>query len=157
MLGLIAPARPGKETGTDPMSFDYRIDLARGLVITLGSDTLTGQDLLGHTGKLAKDPQFRADMREFLDLRGVTKLEIAGSTVRALARLNPFGAGARRALLVGSDVAFGMARMYQTFRDTSPDELEVFRDLDPALEWLELTQDAAVIRAALAALHPSIP
>ena len=40
-------------------------------------------------------------------------VQFTASTIREMVRLNPFGAGARRALVVTSDELFGMARMYQ--------------------------------------------
>jgi hypothetical protein len=47
----------------------------------------------------------------------------------------------RVAILATSDVAFGLARMYQSFRGDSTVEFEVFRDRAAALEWLGLPED----------------
>jgi hypothetical protein len=60
-----------------------------------------------------------------------------------MVRLNPFWAGARRALVITNDVLFGMARMYQLLKDESPDELQIFRNMDEALQWLGLADAKA--------------
>jgi hypothetical protein len=44
--------------------------------------------------------------------------------------------GSKRALLVQSDIAYGLARMLQALREGSRQEIQVFRDLDHALGWL---------------------
>lgn len=59
--------------------------------------------------------------------------------IRTAGAVNPYGAGARRAAVASRDLIYGMSRMYQLSRPPSDDELEVFRELDPALAWLGLT------------------
>jgi hypothetical protein len=136
------------------MPSGYTIDLPRSLVITRAWGVLIEEDLFGHAAALGADPRFRRDMRQLLDFREVTQLQISGATLRQMVDRNPFGAGARRAIVVGSEVAYGMARMFQTFKDATPDRLEVFRSLERALEWLGLTDSAADVRATLTAVRP---
>jgi hypothetical protein len=71
-----------------------------------------------------------------------------------MAKLNPFGAGARRALVVTSDVVFGMARMYQILRDESPDELQIFRKVDDAFRWLWIIDAKEELLSALSQTPP---
>lgn len=137
------------------MPTDYLIDLPRGLVISRAWGVLTDEELLARTRALAEDPRVRPDMRQLSDFREVTDLKVHGATIHAMVGLNPFGAGARRAVIVGSDASYGMARMYQLLQDTAPDSVDVFRELEPALEWLGLTEDADDVRAALASGRPS--
>jgi len=75
---------------------------------------------------------------------------------RILAALNPFGAGSRRALVVASDVVFGMARMYQILTEPSPDEFELFRDFDKALDWLGVADAKAELLRGLSEA-PALP
>jgi len=139
------------------MSFDYQIDVARRLVISRGWGALTDQDLLSHAASLAKDPRFQRDMRQLVDFREVARIEFATGTIHRMVGVNPFGAGARRAFVLSSAGAYGMARMYQSLSDPSPDKVELFRELEPALAWLGLTDDASEVRAVLAAIRPSPP
>ena len=116
----------------------YTIDLARSLVLSRGWGEVTDRELLAHVRALTADPRFARNFHQLADLRDVTGVQVTAATIKEMARLNPFGAGARRALVVTSDVVFGMARMYQILRDESPDEFEIFRKLDDALLWLEI-------------------
>jgi len=135
------------------MPADYRIDRAHALVISCGWGIISDQDLLGHARALARDPAFKPSMRQLYDFRDVVDQDIGGATVLELANLSPFGSGARRAIIVRGDAAFGMARMFQILRDRALDEIQVFRELEPALHWLELADAAADVTATLAAVR----
>lgn len=59
--------------------------------------------------------------------------------MRALvARPALFTPASRRAIIVRSDLGFGMARMYQIFRADEAGAVRVFKDLDGAKEWLRI-------------------
>jgi len=137
------------------MPSNYLIDLPRGLVISRAWGVLTDEDLLGRAQFIAQDPRFRPDMRQLSDFRDITDLKISSATIRAMVSSSTFGAGARRAVIVGSDASYGMARMYQILQDTAPDSVDVFRDEKAALEWLGLTADAVEVLAALASVGPN--
>ena len=50
----------------------------------------------------------------------------------------------RRAILVDSDLKFGLARMFEELRDTMGEKgIRVFRNLDEALDWI-FAKDHAV-------------
>ena len=53
---------------------------------------------------------------------------------------SPFVPEARRAVVVSTDVAFGLARMFGTYRETisSKDQIRIFRDIRDAEQWLGL-------------------
>lgn len=138
------------------MSGAYTIDPARSLVLSRGWGPLTNADLTQYLRLLADDSRFRSGFNQLCDLRDVTEMRVGTSGIRQIVSLNPFVAGSRRAVVVASDVAFGMARMYQILTDASPDELEVFRDLDEALRWLGVADVKAEILRALAEA-PALP
>jgi hypothetical protein len=112
--------------------------------------------LLGHARALASDPRFDQSFQQLIDLREVTDLDFPSSTIRSLAQMSPWGFGARRAVVVGTDVAFGMARMYQILREPDGEDVRIFRGVEPALEWLGLATDEAAIIAALSEA-PALP
>jgi len=132
----------------------YTIDLARSLVLSLGWGVLTDRELLAHVRALTADPRFARDFRQLADLRDVTDVQITASTIREMVGLNPFGAGARRAVVVTNDVVFGMARMYQILSDESLDELRIFRKMDDALQWLWIADAKAELLSALSQAPP---
>jgi hypothetical protein len=136
------------------MPCGYTIDLARSLVLSRGWDLVTDRELLAHVRTLTSDPRFARDFRQLVDLRDVTDVRITVSTIREMVRLNPFGAGARRAVVITSDVVFGMARMYQILSDDSPDELQIFRKIDDALRWLWIADAKEELLAALSQVPP---
>lgn len=132
----------------------YTIDLARSLVLSRGWGEVTDRELLAHVRALTADPGFARNFHQFIELRDVTDVQITASTIREMVKLNPFGAGARRAVVVTSDVVFGMARMYQILRDESPDEFEIFRKLDDALRWLEIIDAKEELLSAISQVPP---
>jgi hypothetical protein len=136
------------------MPCGYTIDLARSLVLSRGWGVLTDREALAHVRTLTADTRFARDFRQLFDFRDVTDLRVAASTVREMARLNPFGYGARRALVVTSDVVFGMARMYQFLTDESPDELQIFWKMDDALRWLWIADAKEELLLALSHVPP---
>lgn len=127
----------------------YTIDLPRSLVLSRGWGVLTDRELLAHVRALTTDSRFAPHFRQLADLRDVTEVKFTASTIREMVRLNPFGAGARRALVVTSDELFGMARMYQLLTNESPDELRIFRKVDDALQWLGIADAKEELLLAL--------
>jgi len=118
----------------------YTIDVARGLVVTRLWGRLTDEDLIDHQQRLRTDPEFDPGFRQFADFSDVEETTIAPEVIRELARTNPWGAGARRAMLAPSDLLFGLARMFEML-DEHLDEVRVFRNADEARAWLGLDAD----------------
>ena len=136
------------------MPCGYTIDLARSLVLSRGWDVLTDGELLAHVRALTIDPRFVRKFHQLADLRDVVDVEVTASTIREMARLNPYGVGSRRAVVVTSDVLFGMARMYQILRDQPADELEIFRKLEDALRWLGILNAKEELLSGLSQVSP---
>lgn len=121
------------------MPISYRIDAARALVLSAAAGVVTDADLLEHQQRLRGDPDFQPWFRQLFDFTTATENEVTGRGVRQLAIAPAFGKGSKRALLVGEDSAFGLARMFQTLRDEHADEsIEIFRDERAARAWLGL-------------------
>ena len=136
------------------MPCGYTIDLARSLVLTRGWGVVTDRDFLAHARALTADPRSARNFHQLADLRGITDAQLTSSGIRELVRLNPFGAGARRAVVVTNNVAFGMAPMYQILSDESPDELQIFRKMDNALQWLGIADAKAELLSAYSQTSP---
>ncbi len=49
-----------------------------------------------------------------------------------------FDEKSRRAIVADKDITFGMARMYEVFREDAPEEIKLFRDIAEARRWLGL-------------------
>jgi hypothetical protein len=120
------------------MPATYRIDPAHRVVWSHGWGVVTNEELAAHSRRLRDDPRFKPDFRQLQDLSDVDTMQVTVDGLAVVAKLNPFGAGARRAVVVGTDVAYGLARAHEMLRGDPADSLVVFRDRAAALEWLGL-------------------
>jgi hypothetical protein len=116
----------------------YRIDTPRRLVLTTACGALTDEESRTHVRELTADPEFDPSFRQLADFREVTSVELTNAGVRAVARKNPWKAGARRALVCDQNVLFGIARMFELLSDGGEDEIQVFREMSDAQAWLGL-------------------
>ena len=136
------------------MPVSFAIDRDRTLVLSRAWGVLTDRQLIGAARALAADPGFQPHFRQLADLHAVTSVQVSGAGIRSMARVVPFGRGSRRAIVVSSDAAYGLARMFETLRSDLADEVEVFRSLEAALAWLKLTDAKDDLLVALAQAPP---
>ena len=98
----------------------------------------TVQDLLEVNKRLAEGGEFVVggrlwDFRESrVDFTREELAEIASVSNRLGQR------SSKVAILVGSDLTFGLSRMYQVFRESDHTAVSVFRDETEAMRWLLL-------------------
>lgn len=90
--------------------------------------------------ELSRDPERTHSGHALYDLRGATVSGLAEDDLREfvarIAALSPTKER-RVAIVVGSDVDFGIARMYQTLASLRFEQSRrVFRDYDEAMTWL---------------------
>ena len=119
------------------MPASFTIDLARRMVHSRGWGILVDADLRETQRGIRETSGFEPDFRQLYDFTDVTEVRVTGHGVRELARASPFGRDARRAIVVGSDIAFGMVRMFQIVSDRERPEFQIFRDRETALHWLD--------------------
>ena len=124
------------------MATSYKIDKDLGVVYSTASGVATDGDLLAHQYQLSHDPDFQPYFRQLLDAREITSLNVTPEGIRALIAGNPWGNGARRALVAADETTFGMARMFELSRPNPQDEFRVFRTMDEARAWLGLSPEA---------------
>lgn len=129
------------------MPLDYRIDHESRIVIVTATGTLTDEDFFASQREIWS----RADVvgfDEVFDLGGVEGLVLAsGDRVRALADqasslADVPGTPSRLAIVAPQDFAYGLARMYATYRTLNPRAertVQVFRSMQAALDWLRVS------------------
>ena len=122
------------------MPIRYEIDEARGLVVTTIEGPLSVDELRLHGKAIADDPRRDRPLDEIVDL---TRAEGGTVPTRAIRDLAQFlrdqdrnTPGTKLAFVAPSDAAFGLARMFEVYRDHPSFEIRVFRDLAGALGWL---------------------
>lgn len=113
------------------------IDNERRLITVVVQGELTDSDLLRGEERLRARPDFCADFDELVDLKAADGRRVTADGVRSLARRPPvFSAGSRRALVVATEMGYGMARMYELIQGGEAGEIRVFRDRAEAERWL---------------------
>jgi hypothetical protein len=76
-------------------------------------------------------------MGQLSDARDVTST-VPAEGIRELASNTPFGEGSRRAIVVTSDVVFGVSSMYELRQLEGGADVKLFRDIQEARAWLGL-------------------
>ena len=87
----------------------FKIDKEHKLVMSTIYGVFTLADGLAHQEQLLKDPDFDLNFSQLLDCTHATEAELGPDDVRRLAQRSIFSSDARRAILVASDSAFGLA------------------------------------------------
>jgi hypothetical protein len=125
-----------------PMEVETRIDPDTGMRQHAVTGDLTFDGLMSALAGIYADPAFRPEQNSLWDLRETRATEISVTDLRRivdLVRENWGTTGApKSALVVSSDLDFGMGRMYEAFLDSDMgSQVRVFRDIDEARNWIE--------------------
>jgi len=121
------------------MPLHYGIDKQRRLVTSTASGVLTYSDIAAHQAQLKADPDFDPTFDQLFDGTTVTKIDVTAAEIQTVARQRLFAAGSRQAFATSSEFAYGMARMFEIYREASGTGrlVRVFSGVDAAREWLE--------------------
>ena len=121
------------------MPTTYEINAARGVIIVTVTGVLTDEGLFDMHRRLAGDPAVKPNFAVLFDLRQANGIAVTTDGVRVLADLPlVLSPESRRAVVVPSDLGFGMARMYGLLRGNKGGTVEVFRDFAEASRWIGL-------------------
>lgn len=129
------------------MPASFVIDHANRLVRSKAWGVLEEEDLAATQRGVRNDKQFDPMYRQIYDFSEVTEIRLSAERLRLLAYNSPFSPKAPRAVVVNSDVAYGMARMYSLMGDRDPEHFRIFRDRESALRWLGVTDDERPARS----------
>lgn len=115
----------------------YKIDKERRIVMSTGSGKLTKDDLMGHQDRLLKDPDFDPSFSQLYDFTNATEAAFQTSDIETFAKRDVYSPSSRRAIVVAKDEHYGLARMFQTYREFAGEHgIRVFWNLDDALDWI---------------------
>lgn len=121
----------------DGMRVSREIDRENRVVVLGVSGALDDDGLLQLASQLRSDPEVKPDFALLIDLREANGVAVTSLGVRALSAqplvLSPTS---RRAVVVPSDLGYGMARMYEMLRDERGGVVRAFRDLGEARRWV---------------------
>ncbi len=128
------------------MPITYRIDEGRKLVVTTVGGPLSEAEIHAHAAAVERDPRVGTSDRSIVDITESAKPCFGGKVISELAMtaqaLGQLLSARRVALIASTDAGYGLARVFQGFREGTGDgEMRVFRSRPEAEAWLELKPD----------------
>jgi hypothetical protein len=119
--------------------YRFRIEPERAIFFTEMWGSMTAEQSRRYFEDLAAHPDYRPEFDGLIEMRGIegtlTADELRG--IAEMTRVASSGRRPRRALVVGSDLHYGLMRMFEAYSADGPREYRVFRTKDRALAWLE--------------------
>lgn len=127
------------------MPIAYQVLPEQGVVVVELRGRINDAELLEAVDRLIADADRLPGLHELVDAREMEVSDTSSAALRKVAERFAGGPrpekGVRIALVAASDAAYGLARMYQAFRDESAAGFRVFRALPEARIWLGLGRE----------------
>lgn len=122
----------------------YTIDLENNCIFIKWSRVASTHDFIAFNRELVRDPDYRSGLNRLVDVRGL-EVEASFDEIDEMARENinkrNASEGQRKvAVLVGSDLGYGLTRMLDTMADQTHTVVRPFRRLGEAVAWLGLPE-----------------
>jgi len=128
------------------MPATHEIDAARKLIITSWHGEASDKEFTGTLIRYQHEIRGNSDYQsynELLDFRQISKLSLTTKGIINLVKIarktDQKEIPSKLAVLVSTSLAFGLARMYTTYRNLEPGshkELRIFKNRGDALSWL---------------------
>ena len=128
------------------MPIEYQIDHARRRVVAQGTGTVTEQEIFAYQREVWARPEV-AGFDQIVDMSAAEHIDAPVPSADGMRDLAALAAGmdhpgqpSRFAIVAPGDLAFGLGRMYSTYRELDPRStkaVRVFRTMDEALAWLD--------------------
>jgi hypothetical protein len=129
-------AGPGDVPGNDDMPMYYKIDAGQRVVVSIAVGTLTDEDIAEHQMRLAVDPDFDPEHCQLVDFTPSDTVRVTHEGLASAAANTPWHPQSRRAFVVKSSVGDSMLRLFKDALAHNDNEIQVFRSVDDAKEWL---------------------
>lgn len=118
------------------MSVKFSLDLERRLLIVKASGVLVDQDVLVGRQELLDHPEFDRDFGELFDAREVDEVQLSVEVMGRMAQSSILARESRRAFVATTPYQYRMAALFVTLARPYQPNVEIFRDVDEALDWL---------------------
>ncbi len=125
------------------MPIKYHIDKANQVVISYAPEILSEADFVDHFQRLQGDKDFHSGYNHLFDCCAVKKFNIDRESIGRIVQLKLFAPNSKRAILTARELSYGLARMYELYRNIPSDQIQVFRDKSAACNWLGLSSAAS--------------
>jgi len=127
------------------MPIEYDIIMDYKLILAKGSGVITGIDVIRHLDALAADNRYKAPMKKLVDYRTIDSIRISMNEAYSIAqkkiKLASIFKGERCAFVSPMDLSYASSRVHQALVDGTGLDTAVFRSIEDALEWLDVTLD----------------
>ena len=127
------------------MSIEYDIIADKKIVLAKGAGVITGIDVIRHLDALAADDRYKAPMKKLADYRIIDSIKITLKEAYSIAHkkitLASVFYGERCAFVSPKDVSYVSSRVHQALVDGAGLNTAVFRCIEDAMEWLDVTLD----------------
>ncbi len=114
-----------------------QVDDGRHLITVVMEGPVTDMGQIALCGRLRGMSEFKDGYSILVDARYIGKVHLTGNGVLNLAKASENDDN-KIAIVVGSEVAFGMARMYEICSNWKADRINVFTDVQFALQSLHI-------------------
>ena len=125
------------------MSIEYDIITAKKLVLAKGCGVVTGIDVIKHLDALTVDERYKAPMKKLIDYRAVDSINISLKEAYSIAqrKIKPASVFLRErcAFISPMELTYGSSRVHQALVDGAGLNTAVFRSVEEALGWLDVT------------------
>jgi hypothetical protein len=128
------------------MPATHHIDSSSRLLITTWEGEAVDIDFIEAIKKYQQDIQSNSDYHHFNEIVDLTKITGIKLTTNGIKHISSIAsstdqnrASTKLALIVSSNLAFGLARMYEAYRSMSKDghkEIRVFKNKNEAFVWI---------------------
>jgi hypothetical protein len=118
------------------LSLKYQINTKDKVIITRAEGRVTVKEILTHFRTLAGDSDFQPDYAYLCDMRNIHEFGIRPSEMWKIAKVGKTTTGRKVALVASESMLDKLYRMYEIYRDVSPEEVHMFSSRDDALKWL---------------------
>lgn len=122
------------------MPISVRIDIKQGVVFRVIKGSVTVDEIIESFSSVLKDDNYRPGMKTLTDMREVVHSatpedvkRIAGFILEQMSTIGSLKA----AVVVSTDVSFGMTQILRALVDRGSTDIRVFRDMEEAMSWLQ--------------------
>jgi hypothetical protein len=122
------------------MTTAFVIDVEHGVVFSYAWGKITLDEVTAFRRRLFADAQFKREYRQLLDFTLVTEIPLSSQDIYMLAQQPVFEPQSRRAVVTNDSLQYGLTRMFQAYNQSQ--NVSLFRDLNEALTWLDVSVDA---------------
>ena len=121
----------------------------KNLIVYRPVGIISATDIIDYIQNVIKDKDFKEGLIEYIDLSGVEDWKLDHQEVEKVTYVDSDGQGTVKkinkcAIFAPSDIAFGMARMYQNFADKYNSNIYISRKREDALGYLKLKEDDVI-------------